>query len=214
MSIRIILVDSHHLVRIAIRGLLNGQRDMEVVADVSDGLACLDRVRDLSPDVVLSEVRLPEVNGIECTRQIRQIADHVRVLGLSKEFDGRDVSQMLEAGATGFISMMCTPDDLFEGVRAAASGHGYMCREAARVLAQRLGGGKSKQSDVFQITTPREREILQLVAEGRSSKEIAARLHITVRTVEFHRHKLMSKLSLFSIAELTRYALRNGLISL
>ena len=215
MSIRVIVVDDHKLVKEGICALLRDEPAVEVIGNAADGRAAVQMAEELSPDVVLMDVALPGLNGIEATRQIVKNKPRVRVLALSMYADGNYVSEMLRAGAAGYLLKDCEFDELARAIRTVASDHTYLSPRISNLVVadylEHLPEDKQSPADVL---TPREREVLQLLAEGESVKEIAARLNVSIKTVETHRRQVMEKLDIRSIAELTKYAVRRGLTSL
>lgn len=215
MNTRILLADDHKLIRDGLRTLLEKHRDLVVVAEADDGRHAVALTAELRPDLVIMDVSMRELNGIEATRQIRQRFPRVRVLALSMYADRRYASRMLEAGASGYLLKDCAFDELVEAVRAVMGGRTY--------LAEQLAGTGATRPDVRRAPpdpaaprpiTPREREVLQCLAEGKSTKETAADLGLSPKTVDVHRRNIMQKLGVSSIPELTRYAIREGLTAL
>ena len=199
--IRLLLADDHKVVREALRSVLEREPDIEVVGEAGDGEAVLALVCDL----------LPGIDGIEATSRIIASRPGIRVLALSTHFDRRIVTQMLEAGAAGYVNKAAGRDELLQGIRAVAAGKSYLCQEIAVMLIK-----KPRGSDDGGIATKlgrREVEVLQLIVEGHTSADIAARLFIAVGTVDVHRRNIMRKLNLHNVAELTKYAIRQELIS-
>jgi DNA-binding NarL/FixJ family response regulator len=215
MSIKIILADDHRITREGIRSLLNEQPDMRVVAETGTGRAAVELAADLAPDVVVMDVTMPELNGVEATRQIKAENPAVKVLVLSMHSERQFVSEMLSAGASGYLLKDCPSDELVRGIRTVAAGTMYLSPNVQGILlksapASAAGG---RESD-WRSLSPREREVLQRVAEGKNTKEIALELHLSPKTVETHRRQVMSKLQLNSVAELTHFAIREGFTSL
>jgi len=215
MSVKVLLVDDHAIIREGLRSLLEKQPDMEVVADVDDGRRAVEMVRELSPDVVIMDVTMPRLGGIEATRQITSESPSVKVIALSIHSKRRFVADMLQAGAAGYILKECLFDELVQAIRAVSEGGRYLSPSITDVVVndyvKRLS---SDQESPLRSLTGREREVLQLVAEGRSTKEIAMELHVSTKTIEANRRQIMEKLGMHSVAELTKYAVREGLSSL
>jgi DNA-binding NarL/FixJ family response regulator len=222
MAIRILLADDHRIVRQGLRGLLERDETMTVVGEAGDGREAVAKAGELLPDVVLMDVTMPELNGLDATQKIRQQFPAVKVIGLSLHRDARQVAAMFKAGASGYLLKSQPFEELVGAIRTVLSGRTYISPLVANtdVLAQPPGvaapGGRAEAGDragpgVFVVLTPREREVLQLLSEGRATKEVAAVLTVSVKTVETHRRQLMEKLQLHSIAELTKYAIREGL---
>lgn len=213
--VRVLLVDDHQMMRDGLRAVLAGVPDIEVVGEASDGRMALDLVRTLHPDVVVMDVGMPELNGVEATRQIRAEFQGVKVIALSTHTDKSYVHHMLEAGACGYVLKIAAHDELVRAVRAASLGRTYLSPEVAGSVVERsthahTGGEVSAYSTLG----AREREVLQLVAEGKTSAETAKAMHISIKTVESHRRNIVQKLGLHGTAELTKYAVREGLTSL
>ena len=207
--IRLILVDDHAIVRESLRAVLEREPDIEVVGEAGDGVAALERVRELSPDLVLTDITMPGFDGIELARRIASEHPEVKVLALSTHLDRRFVVQMLEAGALGYVNKAAGRDEVLQGIRAVAAGNRYLCQECAAMLV------KSPADNGTQAKLGRrEIEVLKMIARGETSTAIAESLYIAPGTVEVHRRNIMRKLDLHKIAELTQYAIREGLISL
>jgi DNA-binding NarL/FixJ family response regulator len=214
MTIQVLLVDDHKMMREGLRALMSGVPDIKVVGEASDGRTALDLVRTLAPDVVVLDVGMPELNGVETARRIRAEHKRVKVIALSTHSDKRYVHHMLEAGACGYVLKMGAHEELVRAVRAASQGRTYLSPEIAGYIVERSTQphGVSAPS-AFSMLGSREREVLQLVAEGKTSGETAKQMHISVKTVETHRRNIVQKLGLHGTAELTKYAIREGLTS-
>lgn len=216
MPIRIVLADDHHVIRQGLRTLLESQDDIEIVGETSDGISTVEMARELSPDVVVMDVTMPDLNGVEATRQILSQAPNVHVLGLSMHEDRAIVSEMLRAGASAYLLKSCAANELRRAIREVVAGHAYLSPSVANDVIQGFVNKDTNQgkASVFNALTPREREVLQLLAEGSNPKEIAKRLHISVKTVQTHRQHIMEKLDTHNLADLTKYAIREGITSL
>lgn len=212
-TIRILLADDHTLMRRGLRALLADEPDMDVVAEAQTGREAVKLAAEHRPEIVIMDIAMPDLNGIEAARKILQDSPGVKVMALSMHPEGRIVSEMLRTGASGYIVKNCALEELVQAVRAVHAGKTYLSPDIAGTVVE--GFIHQGQTDATRgpALTPREREVLQMVAEGRSSKQIAHTLEVTTRTVEAHRRSIMTKLSLRSVAELTKYAIREGLTS-
>jgi DNA-binding NarL/FixJ family response regulator len=206
---RILLADDHAVVRGGFRMILDAQDDFEVVGEVSNGREAVEQATSLQPDVVIMDVTMPELNGIEATRRIAAAAPRARVLALSMHRDAVYVREILRAGARGYLLKDSSEGDLVFAVRAIAQGEGYLSPAVSEAV---LSDYRKHVTNPVDLLTSREREVLQLIAEGKTNKEIATLLNLSVYTVEAHRGKIMEKLNLHSTGELVRFSLRNGLI--
>jgi two-component system, NarL family, response regulator NreC len=216
MKLSVILADDHQVIREGLRNLITDQSDMEVIAEASNGRQAIDLCDEMKPDIVVMDVAMPDLNGIEATRQIISDCPSTKVLALSMHADKHYAAGMLGAGASGYVLKDCAFDELADAIRRVASGKSYLSPEIEGVVlrdyVERLSGEGGESA--FSVLTDREREVLQLVAEGHTTKQIAADLHVSVKTIESHRQNIMDKLEIRSIAELTKYAIREGLTSL
>jgi DNA-binding NarL/FixJ family response regulator len=207
--IRILLADDHVLVRQGFRMILEAQPDMQIVGQANNGREAVELAENLHPDVVIMDVAMPELNGIEATRRLAESSPRARVLALSMHKDSVYVREILRAGARGFLLKDSGDADLVAAVRAVAKGEGYLSPAVSDAV---LTDYRRHVTDPLDLLTSREREVLQLIAEGQTNKEIATKLNLSVYTVEAHRGRVMEKLNLHSAGELVRFALRNGLI--
>ena len=215
MSISVVLADDHEIIRNGLRSLLEKETDIQVVGEAQDGRTAVRLAKDLNPDVIVMDVSMPDLNGIEATREISSRAPRTRVLGLSMHSDRRFVARMLQAGAAGYLLKECAYDEFVRAVRTVASGKTYLSPGVTDGIVEAFVRRPSAETPAAaSVLTPRQREVLQLVAEGRATKQIAARLHVSAKTVDTHRHEIMNKLDLHSIAELTKFAVREGLTDL
>ena len=215
MSIRILLVDDHRIVREGLRALLECESGFEVVGEAADGRTALGMIRTLSPNVVVMDIEMPDLNGIEATRQIKNEHERVKVVALSTHFDRRYVSHVLDAGASAYVPKMDAHDELVRAVRAVSAGRTYLSPEVAGFVLERFTHDKEGGDDsAYSRLSAREREVLQLLAEGKSSPATAKVMHISIKTVETHRRNIVQKLNVHGTAELTKYAVREGLTSL
>ncbi len=207
--IRILLADDHGVVRQGFKMILGAQADMEVVGEAANGREAVELAGRLKPDIVVMDVAMPELNGIEATRRLAETAPHVRVLALSMHKDSVYVRETLRAGARGYLLKDSGANDLVAAVRAVASGEGYLSPAVSNAV---LDDYRRHVTNAIDLLSSREREVLQLLAEGKTNKEIAAALNLSVYTVDAHRGHIMEKLNLHSINELVRFAVRNGMI--
>jgi len=215
MSLRILLADDHGIIRQGLRSLLEKQPDMQVVAEAEDGRTALSLVRELVPDIVVMDVTMPNLNGIEATGQIVHEFPEVKVIALSIHSNRRFVADMLKAGASGYVLKECLFDELAQAIRTAAAGGTYLSPRITGVVVDDYVSRLSTGADsVLTVLTAREREVLQLLAEGKSTKQIALGLHVSGKTIEANRRRVMEKLNAHSIAELTKYAVREGITPL
>jgi DNA-binding NarL/FixJ family response regulator len=215
MSIRILLAEDHTIVREGLRSLLENQPDMEVVGEAEDGRTALELVRELLPDVVIMDITMPNLNGVEATRHITSEFPQVKVIALSIHSNSRFVADMLEAGAKGYILKECLFDELVQAIQAVIAGDGYLSSRITGIVVDGYVNRMATVADSPLLTlTSRERQVLQFVAEGKSTKQIALELHVSTKTVEANRRQIMQKLDIHSVAELTKYAVREGLTPL
>jgi len=202
-------------VRQGLKGLLAGDPRVEVIGEASDGAEAIRLAEKLSPDVIVLDVTMPGLNGIETMREIRRRAPETEVLALSMHASDQVITDMLRAGASGYILKTASVQELADAIEIVMTGRTYLSKEIADVAPEELlrtAGAETGEGDCRQLTE-REREVLKLVAEGRSSREIAAALYVTTKTIVWHRQSIMTKLHLRSVAELTKYAVRMGLTS-
>ena len=215
MSLRVLLVDDHTIFREGLRFLAERLEDLQVVGQADDGRTAVALARTLRPDVVVMDVALPDMNGAEATRQICTEDRSVRVVALSMHADTQFVARMLEAGACAYLLKECAFEELEAAIRAVMDGRVYLSSQIAGTLVENhlrrltLDGPTD-----FSPLSPRERQVVQLMAEGITTKQIAARLKVSPKTVETHRSRIMRKLNIHSVAELTKYAIRAGLTPL
>ena len=215
MSIRILLADDHGIIRQGLHTLLEQQSDIKVVGEAEDGRKAVALVRELAPDIVIMDITMPNLNGVDATRRIVEEFPKVKVIALSIHSNKRFVADMLRAGALGYILKECLFDELVQGIRVVAGGNIYLSPRITDVVVDDYKGRLSKTADTpLSILTNREHEVLQLLAEGKSTKQIALELHVSVKTIEANRRQIMEKLNIHSVAELTKYAIREGLTSL
>jgi two-component system response regulator NreC len=214
MSIKVMIADDHQIVREGLRAMLEKEHDIKVVGEAVDGRMTERLARELVPDVIIMDVAMPDLNGIEATRQIVAELPGVKIIALSMHDDRRFVLNMFKAGAVGYMLKDCAFKDLAKAIRVVMSNKTYLSHEIADIVVKDyLASSSPAESSVFHLLSPREREVLQLIAEGKTSPQIADNLHISVKTVESHRQQIMIKLKIKTVAELTKYAIREGLTS-
>ncbi|MCP5305169.1 MAG: response regulator transcription factor [Chromatiaceae bacterium] len=214
MKTRIMIVDDHKILREGLRKLIGDAGGFEVVGEASNGREAVRLAKQLNPEIVIMDVAMSEMNGIEATRQLVAARPEVRVLALSMHSDSRFVRQMLEAGALGYLLKENAFEEIVTALRSLLGGRIYVSPQASGGILQDVALGQLNEGDAQSPLTAREKETLQLIAEGHSTAEIAERLFVSVKTVETHRKKIMDKLDLHSVAELTKYAVRVGITSL
>ncbi len=212
MTIKILLVDDHEIMREGMCALLRKRPDVEVLGQAADGRVAIDMVRQLKPDVVIMDIGMPNLNGIEATRQMLSENPHLKVMALSTHSDGSIVAKMIKAGATGYMLKESAFAELMDGLNAMMAGKTYLCSKIAKVVfADYINMITNPNWQVGDGLTGREREVLQLVAEGHTTKEIASILDLSPKTVDSHREHIMEKLGIRNVAGLTKYAMREGL---
>lgn len=215
VTIKVLLADDHKIVREGIFYILDREEDIDVVGQAEDGKSTVQMALKLLPDVILMDMGMPEMNGIEATGQIIAELPQCRVIILSMYSDKRFVTQALKVGAKGYILKGCASGELVQAIRAVANDEMYICSEILEVIVDNYV--KESPGEIAKTTvelSPREREVLMLIADGKNTKEIAAIINIGIKTVETYRQQLMNKLNIFNIAVLTKYAVREGLTSL
>ena len=212
-SIRLLLVDDHLLIRASLRSLISEFAGVEVIAEASDGREAIDLVGQHLPDVVLMDISMAGLNGVEATRQIMKEYPSTQIIVLSMHAGERHVLQALRAGAAGYLLKDSAPKELELAIASVARGKLFLSPAISRQVIDIFLGQMPAQADPLDQLTPRQREILQLIAEGNSSKQIAHRLDASVKTIESHRASLMERLDIHDIAGLVRYAIRQGLVS-
>jgi DNA-binding NarL/FixJ family response regulator len=206
---RILLADDHAVVRQGFKMILSAQTDMEIVGEAANGREAVELAQQLHPDVVVMDVAMPELNGIEATRRLIAENPHTRVIALSMHKDSVYVREILRAGARGYLLKDSGAGDLVTAIRAVANGESYLSPAVSNAV---LDDYRRHVTNPIDLLTSREREVLQMLAEGKTNKEIAVILNLSVYTVDAHRGRIMEKLNLHSINELVRFAVRNGLI--
>jgi two-component system, NarL family, response regulator NreC len=215
MGIRVLLAEDHHIIRQGIRSLLEKEIGIEVVGEAEDGRETVRLAGELKPDVVVMDVSMPNLNGVEATRKVCEANPEVKVIALSVHSDDQYVSGMLTAGASGYLLKDCVLQELVKAIESVANGRMYLSAFIAKGIVQEYKSLKSRETrSVFATLTTREREILQLIAESKSMKQIAAELFISEKTVATHRQHIMDKLGVTAVPDLVKIAIREGLITL
>ena len=215
MTIRVLVADDHEVVRDGLCSLINREDDMEVLGQAENGRRAVEMAREMAPDVIVMDISMPDLNGIEATRQINAEESDIKIVALSMHSDSGFVAEMLKAGAAGYLPKDSPGKDVIQAIRTVMAGGTYLPPSLAGVVVDdyvRTSSGPQKGA--FATLTAREREVLQLLAEGKSIKETASQLHVSISTIETHRRNIMDKLHIYSVAELTKYAIREGLTSL
>lgn len=215
MGIRIILVDDHGIIREGLRSMLESQRDIEVIGEAENGHTALELVRELQPDIVITDVTMPRLNGMDATSQITRMFPQVKVIGLTGHTDNSFITGMFKAGASAYVLKQCLFDDLLEAIQVVSLGGTYLSPQITGTLVSNYIQVLTESSySQLGTLTDREREVLQLIAEGRSTKQIALDLHVSIKAIESNRRKIMEKLNRHSVAELVKCAIIGGLTSL
>ena len=214
MTIKILLADDHRIMRDGLYALLKNEPDIEVVAEGNDGREAVEMSRKLKPRVVIMDMSMPGLNGIEATRQILALGDDVKVLALSMHADKRFVMGALSAGASGYVLKDCAFEELVQAIHTVAMNQTYLSPSIADIVVESYRHSQPSPDQSFSVLTPREREVLQLLTEGTSIKDTASLLRVSTKTIETHRQHIMEKLHTHSVAELTKYAIREGMTSL
>jgi len=214
MAIRVLLADDHAIVRQGLCNSIQREKDMEVVGQAKDGFSTIRLVKKLAPDVVIMDISMPDVNGIDATREITHDFPQVKVIALSMHSAKKFVREMFKAGASGYLLKDCEFDELADAIRTVMSGKSYLTPEITDVVVDSyVRTSTEDESSVFTTLSKRERQVLQLLAEGKNTKQIGLKLHISPKTVEAHRLRVMEKLKIDNVAQLTKYAIQEGLTS-
>jgi len=215
MSIKVLLADDHGIIRQGLRSLLEKELDVQVVGEAEDGRMALEMARELVPDVIIMDITMPNLNGVEATKRIVSEQPNIKVIALSIHSNRRFVADMLKAGASAYILKECLSDELVQAINTVVGGGNYLSpRITDVVIDDYIKRLSSVPESRLAILTDREREALQLLTEGNTTKQIALKLHVSAKTIEANRRRIMEKLDIHSVAELTKYAVREGLTSL
>jgi DNA-binding NarL/FixJ family response regulator len=215
MSIKILLADDHNLIREGLRSLISDEPNMTVIAEAEDGRTAVQLTAKLSPDVVIMDISMPGLNGIEATRQILSKTPAPKVIALSMHMERRMILEMLNAGASGYLLKDCAFGEVIRAIETVMTNCTYLSARIADIIVKDYVH-RIPRNDLSSLTllSPREREVLQLLAEGRRTRDIASALHVSAKTVDTYRLQIMEKLGIHSIAELTKFAIREGLTSI
>lgn len=214
-TVKVVIVDDHMIVRDGLRSLLEIQPDMNVVAEADNGRVALKHIKELSPDVVIMDIGMRELNGIDATRQIIDISPGIKVLALSMFSDRQYVKGMMKAGASGYMLKDCASRELIDAIRVIIQGNIYISPSVAGIVMEDyLEDSPGRDSSMRSLLTSGELEVLQLMVEGSSTKQIASILSLSTKTIESRRIKIMKKIDVDNIAELVKYAIREGITSL
>lgn len=215
MSIKTLLVDDHGIIRQGLRSLLAKEPDIEVVAEAEDGRKAVALVREFLPDIVIMDITMPNLNGVEATKKITTEFPGTKVVALSIHSNRRFVSDMLKAGACGYILKEGLFDELIQAINVVMEGGTYLSPQITDVVVDDYVKRLSSESELKpDVLSDREHEVLQLLAEGKTTKQIALELHVSTKTIEANRRQIMDKLNMYSVAELTKHAIREGLTTL
>jgi len=215
MSIKVLLAEDHHIMRQGLRSLLEQHSKISIVGEAKDGRETIQLAQKLEPDVIVMDISMPNLNGMEATYQILEDLPEVKIIGLSVHSDEQFISGMFRAGACGYLLKDCVIDELVSAIDTVVRNQIYISPSISKQVIKDYRHYLDKdQSSVFNLLSQREREVLQLIAEGKSTKEIADKLYVSEKTIATHRQNIMNKLDIYSIPELVKYAIKEGLISL
>ena len=215
MKVRILLADDHQIMREGLKALLGRRSSLEVIAEAENGIQALSIARKDRPDVIVMDIAMPDINGIEVTRQLKSELPDIKIIALSMHSDRRFVSEILKAGASAYVLKHAAFEDLEKAIKAVMIGRTFLSADILEsVVSDYVSQLSSSEYDAYRQLSDRERQVLQLLAEGNSTKEIAFKLHVSVKTIESHRQNIMNKLGIRTLAGLTKFAVREGLTSL
>jgi len=214
-KIRILIVDDHSIVRDGLRSLIENQGNMEVIGEANNGRKAVSLAKDLIPDVLVMDIAMPDLNGIDATQQILAKNQNIKIIGLSMYSDHRFVTRMLKSGAKGYLLKDCAFDELVLAINTIVQNQIYISPQIKNVdLEELIQSDKKIKESRLDLLSSREREVLQIIAEGKSTKQIAGELHVSAKTIESHRQNIMNKLNIRNVVDLTKFAIQEGLISL
>ncbi len=214
MTLKVLLADDHFIIRQGLKNILKHENWLEVVGEAEDGRQVLKMAKNLNPDIVIIDIGMPELNGIEATRQIRNTNPDTKILALSIHNSIQFIEEMLDAGASGYLLKDCAVEELIKAIKTITKDNIYIAESLRMMVSKHLTDFKPGKSKSKHILSTREKEVLQLIAEGNATRIIAEKLFLSPKTVEAHRKNIMDKLNLFSLPELTQYALKSGIIQI
>lgn len=215
MTVKLIVADDHTLMREALCNKLDSKHDLEVIVQADDGRQAIELCQKHVPELIIMDVSMPDLNGVEATKRIHDNNPNIKIIALSMHSEQKFVTDMLKAGASGYLNKACRFEELLEAINVVISGEIYLDRSiGTKVIKDYLSSLSQKKDGNSEILTSREREVLQMVAEGKSSKEVAFKLGIEEHTIVKHRQNIMNKLDIRDVPGLTKYAIREGIISL
>ncbi len=212
MATKVVIADDHKIVSKGLRSLLEKQPDTEVVGEAADGRTAVRLVEKHHPDVVIMDIQMPDLNGVAATREVKRTAPETKIIALSMHKERMFVNEMFQAGADGYLLKECAFEEMPLAIKTVLDGKRYLSPEITDVVIDAFVSGQPL-GQMQSVLTAKEREVLQLLAEGYTTKQIASRLYVSTKTIETHRQHIMAKLKLHSVAELTKYAIREGLTS-
>ena len=215
MKVRILLADDHQIMREGLKSLLGKRSSVEVIAEAENGIETLAIARREKPDVIIMDIAMPDINGIEVTRQLKTELADIKIIALSMHSDRRFVSEILKAGAAAYVLKQAAFEDLEKAIKSVMLNRTFLSADILEsVVSDYVNQLSTSEYDAYRQLSDRERQVLQLLAEGNSTKEIAFKLHVSVKTIESHRQNIMNKLGIRTLAGLTKFAVREGLTSL
>jgi DNA-binding NarL/FixJ family response regulator len=215
MKVQILLADDHKIMREGLKALLAKNSSVEVIAEAQNGIETLSMARQKKPDVIVMDIAMPDINGIEVTRQLKSELADIKIIALSMHSDRRFVTEILKAGASAYVLKQAAFEDLEKAIKAAMVDRTFLSNDVLEsVVSDYVSRLSNSEYNAYRQLSDRERQVLQLLAEGNSTKEIAFKLHVSVKTIESHRQNIMNKLGIRNLAGLTKFAVREGLTSL